>query len=447
MIAPEDQDTYTMACRHIPIRGMLALLVLTLGACIASPPVPSASPSLASPSPSPIEPGTSARPSLEPSLSPSPAWPTPDASLRLMFVTQEDDGTAIVPTRPPVGFSYPDGTLIPAPAWAGGLLQAAGDFLAWSRDARYLAFDGYPMDENGWVEDPRGVTQILLLISEPATGMLTTANPEGLHFSPLAGGPTWSPDSSRLAVPLLLSASMSRDSIYLVSPGGNPTRQITPPGAMFPSWSPLDSRLAYLDYTASDSSCGPFFPDDRPGCDQATLKVLDVDSGIESTLLEGAHVSVETGGWGNVYNAPSWSPDGQWLIVFSGGRDPDLVAVDADSGAQRRLARSVARGAYAAIAPDGGSVAYVSRATGNDEIMLIPWAGGEEQNLTDDPSSDINPVWSPDGRLLAFLSDRADRSRGGGYHLYTLDLLAGDVHQVSEAFVMTRPVWLPSPVH
>jgi Tol biopolymer transport system component len=78
--------------------------------------------------------------------------------------------------------------------------------------------------------------------------------------------------------------------------------------------------------------------------------------------------------------------------------------------------------------------------------MVISWSGGEEQNLTDDPSSDINPVWSPDGRFLAFLSDRSDRSRGGGYHLYTLDLLTGDLYQASEAFVMTRPVWLPASV-
>jgi Tol biopolymer transport system component len=132
--------------------------------------------------------------------------------------------------------------------------------------------------------------------------------------------------------------------------------------------------------------------------------------------------------------------------VFHGGDDPDLAAVSADTGVVRILTRSVDRGSYVNVAPDGESVAYVSRATGNDEIVLLPWADGPERNLTNDPSSDINPVWSRDGRYLAFLSDRAVPSLAPGYQLYSLDLVTGEVQRVGQQFVLTRPVWVPASV-
>jgi hypothetical protein len=214
---------------------------------------------------------------------------TADPSLRLMFVTQEYNHSMsyLRPTVPPVAFAGPDGAPIPAPAWADGLAQAAGDFLAWSGDGRYLAFDGYTVDEEGRVEIPRGQTasRILLLIAEPATGDLFTPLPEGFHFSPLAGGPTWSPDGAQLAIPLSTLSTKWKEAIHIVRPGAAPPQQITPPGALFSSWSPVDNRLAYLEYAPADATCPPFYPGDRSLCDQVTLKLVDIDSGAISTLL------------------------------------------------------------------------------------------------------------------------------------------------------------------
>ena len=37
---------------------------------------------------------------------------------------------------------------------------------------------------------------------------------------------------------------------------------------------------------------------------------------------------------------------------------------------------------------------------------MIPAMGGEPTFLTDDPPTDWNPIWSPDGRYIYFTSDR-----------------------------------------
>jgi dipeptidyl aminopeptidase/acylaminoacyl peptidase len=83
----------------------------------------------------------------------------------------------------------------------------------------------------------------------------------------------------------------------------------------------------------------------------------------------------------------------------------------------------------AVLSPDGSWVAYAVRTTDVKEdkhethIWMTSWDGKETVRLTTGKESETNPRWSPDGRYLAFLSDRGDDSdvsqlwllpRGGG---------------------------------
>lgn len=64
------------------------------------------------------------------------------------------------------------------------------------------------------------------------------------------------------------------------------------------------------------------------------------------------------------------------------------------------------------VSPDGKHAAFVLRTTdlpankGRKDIWIVDVDGGEPRRLTDDPESDSDPRWSPDGSTIYFISAR-----------------------------------------
>ena len=127
--------------------------------------------------------------------------------------------------------------------------------------------------------------------------------------------------------------------------------------------------------------------------------------------------TIPPGNFGN----PRLSPDGERLLV---GADGDLWIYDMATGRRSAITTDeLTDGRYSAWSPDGSRVAYTSTRNGTSEVWLQPADGsGEPQQLTqfDGGNTDVES-WSPNGEVLAF-----HHHGSTGADLFTIPLDAAD---------------------
>jgi serine/threonine protein kinase len=112
------------------------------------------------------------------------------------------------------------------------------------------------------------------------------------------------------------------------------------------------------------------------------------------------------------YN-PAWSPDGKEIVctensIETGARTQSISKmwiVSTITGESRVLTESDA--VQASWSPNNKRIAYWSLTEGiQRDIRTISVKGGEPVPVTNDAIQDFNPVWSPDGRYLYFITNR-----------------------------------------
>ena len=119
-----------------------------------------------------------------------------------------------------------------------------------------------------------------------------------------------------------------------------------------------------------------------------------------------------------------WLPDGSALVVTLGGatRRFPSVSYPPPAARSRRCGRSAAGRVHTrrlpSVSPDGRLIAFAEGSPG--DIHVISRDGRTAHRITDHPADDHRPLWSPDGRHLAFLS-----TRNGSAALWTVAIRDG----------------------
>jgi Tol biopolymer transport system component len=91
--------------------------------------------------------------------------------------------------------------------------------------------------------------------------------------------------------------------------------------------------------------------------------------------------------------------------------------------------------------PDGRRIAFRSDRRGNDEVFVMNADGTGQRNLTRNPASDYSPAWSPDGRTIAFATDRADPT---GNDVWLMDADGSNPRPlVQQGGIDEYPTWSP----
>jgi serine/threonine-protein kinase len=161
------------------------------------------------------------------------------------------------------------------------------------------------------------------------------------------------------------------------------------------------------------------------------IYAIDLARGTSTPLTSGAFSAV---------SPPLWSPDGQRVIVSLWRRDGSyhLVSLASDgSGSEELLRASESRQYPLSFTPDGRTLIFRERRpeTG-DDLLMLTMADRAVRPLLATPSEESAAAVSPDGRWIAFQSNRSGQMQ---VHLASFPDLKGVV-QVSTAGG-SMPVW------
>jgi Tol biopolymer transport system component len=191
----------------------------------------------------------------------------------------------------------------------------------------------------------------------------------------------------------------------------------------------------------------------------------------------------------DVFEAPNWSPDGEWLLINAGGRlfrlpatggeptmidtgsrdkinndhciapdgqtiyfsngDGHLYAVPVSGGDPRRVSND--NGPHFqhylhGVSPDGRTLAYIGVAPGPDgartsNVFTVPAAGGPDVRLTDLTVQNDGCEYTPDGSRILFNSELA-ATRPGHAQLFAMEPDGSRIHQLTDD---ERVNWFPHP--
>jgi Tol biopolymer transport system component/DNA-binding winged helix-turn-helix (wHTH) protein len=269
---------------------------------------------------------------------------------------------------------------------------------AWSPDGKTVAFARqnkeefgiYMVPADGGAEQKRNAERALTPTS--ASFNLNAANVRGISerrldtggVTPRHGAIAWSPDERTIAF-------SGGASIFLLSLENSTARQLTQPPPLSEDWGPaFSSDGEKLLFVRSSETR---FPEE--------LMTISTNGG-EATRILSEHA--------RILGPPQWSFDGQSVIFASDrGSHPSLwrVSVDAheapveinDSGAYPAVSRMGYRLAYQRITRSLSVWEMDVTAPGKGQHILVPSTSETDQGP--------GPQLSPDGKKLAFMSDRS----------------------------------------
>lgn len=136
---------------------------------------------------------------------------------------------------------------------------------------------------------------------------------------------------------------------------------------------------------------------------------------------------------------PAQLPNFPGLILFDSNRDgnPEIYTLD-KSGQARRMTNNPAADIQGVWDPNMRRLAFTSNRDGQNEIYIMNADGTNPVNLTNNPADDQQPAWSSDGEWILFTSNR-----DGNYEIYAVRVNNLEIRNLTNSPGNdTQPGWI-----
>jgi TolB protein len=121
---------------------------------------------------------------------------------------------------------------------------------------------------------------------------------------------------------------------------------------------------------------------------------------------------------------PTWAPGGEQMVWLKMGGFPpgvDMWLSNSDGSDSRNLTGDGATEMMPAWSPDGKQIAYVSDKDGQQNLYVMDVESGSVTRLTDHKVGDINPAWSLDGSRILFVAEQDIPLKTGTVQYYLIN--------------------------
>jgi serine/threonine protein kinase/Tol biopolymer transport system component len=238
-------------------------------------------------------------------------------------------------------------------------------------------------------------------------------NADGSGRTRLADGwdPRWSPDGQQIA---FNSNRRGTKEIYIMNANGSGQTRLA--DGWDPRWSPDGQQIAFC--------LGEKYKDSQ-------IYTINEEGSDLTRLAEGFN--------------PIWSPDGQRIAFSSNSYPYEIFIVNTDGSGKTHLG---ADGQQLAWSPDGTRIAFMYRDIIGIHVINVDGTG--ETTLTHGLA--FQPEWSPDGRMIAFSEAIMIGDSKFGKALFTVKANgSGESHRLIENTssdqIYPNPVWSPDGAH
>ncbi len=245
--------------------------------------------------------------------------------------------------------------------------------------------------------------------------------------------PTFSPDGKRIAF-VSKREGDKQNQIYILPLDGGEADRVTemPLGVSSPKWLPDGKRIAFV----SPVIAGAETP-------EATKKKVEEreKSKVKARVTENRLYRF----WDR------WLTDDEFPHIFVVDVATRKVT-DLLPGSKRLFDLQEAGGRSFDISPDGSAVVFSANSSPepyaflNEDVFLVPTSGGEVRNITaTNGAADTDPVFSPDGKRIAYGLQRRPDGWPDRTRLAILDLATGKKTVLTEDWDVSPSSWVFSP--